>query len=75
MPSFWTAGPYSSYKTIYPAGRLSAVDPNKREKGVTGEPLPGPDATKLADVPDDAQQVVDFFVSDAKVSPLAASPS
>jgi hypothetical protein len=65
MPSFWTGGPYTSYKTIYPAGHLSAVNPEKREKGVSGEPLAGPDAIKLEDVPDDAQQIVDFFINDA----------
>ena len=65
MPSFWTDGPYSGYKTIYPAGRLSAVDAGKRDKGNGGEPLPGPDATKVTDVPDDAQQVADYFIADS----------
>ncbi|HLX62541.1 MAG TPA: c-type cytochrome [Planctomycetota bacterium] len=74
MPSFWTDGPYSAYKTIYPAGRLSAVDPAKREKGVKGEPLPGPDAVKVADVPDDAQQAVDFFVADAREKSYGGQP-
>ncbi|MEI6231910.1 MAG: c-type cytochrome [Planctomycetota bacterium] len=74
MPSFWTDGPYSSFKTIYPAGRLSAVDPNKRDKGAGGEPLPGPDATKFTDVQDDAQQIVDFFVADSGDKPYGNQP-
>jgi len=69
MPSFWAEGPYSSYKKIYPTGHLSAVDPLKRPKGVGGEPLPGPEAIKIQDISDDAMQVVDFFIADAKQKP------
>ena len=64
MPSFWTDGPYSKYKTIYPAGHLSAVNPAKRDKGIGGEPIPGPDTVKYTDMPDDAAEVVDFFIRD-----------
>jgi len=65
MPSFWMEGASSEYKKVYPAGRLSAVDLEKRPHGVAGEALPGPDAAKAADIPDDPQQIVDFFVADA----------
>ncbi|HYG76665.1 MAG TPA: c-type cytochrome [Planctomycetota bacterium] len=66
MPSFWNKGPHSDYKIVYPTGHLSAVDPAKRPKGIGGEPLPGPEAIKVQDISDDAQQVVDFFIADAK---------
>ena len=65
MPSFWTDGPYSKYKVIYPAGHLSAVDPAKRNTGIQGEPVPGTDSLKVNDVPDDSAQLVDFFVTDS----------
>ncbi len=60
MPSFWMDGG-TDFKTVYPAGRLSAVDANKRPKG---EALPGPDSLRPNEIPDDAQQIVDFFVAD-----------
>ena len=75
MPSFFSVdGPFAAYKTIYPAGRLSAVDASKRNTGAGGEPLPGPDAIKLSDVQDDAQQVVDYFVADAAEKPYGSQP-
>jgi hypothetical protein len=69
MPSFWTEGPNSSFKTIYPAGHLSAVDPSKRDKGIGGEPLPSPDAIKLSEISDDAREIVDFFIADGAQKP------
>jgi mono/diheme cytochrome c family protein len=69
MPSFWTDGPYSAYKTIYPTGRQSAVDPFKRDKGIGGEPMPTSDAWRQSDLPDDAAEVVEFFTRDAAEKP------
>jgi cbb3-type cytochrome oxidase cytochrome c subunit len=69
MPSFWTAGPFSAYKAIYPTGRQSAVDPYKRDKGIGGEPTPVSDAWQMKDLPDDAVEVVEFFTRDAGEKP------
>ena len=74
MPSFWTDGPYSKYKSIYPAGHLSAVDPLKRDGSLTGEPMPSAEAPKINDLPDDAAQVVDFFITDAGAKAYGAQP-
>ncbi len=74
MPSFWTDGPYSKYKSIYPAGHLSAIDPLKRGTGFAGEPLPSAEAVKLADLPDDAAQVVDYFIADSGQKAYGTQP-
>ena len=74
MPSFWTSGPFSDYKVIYPTGHLSAVDPFKRHRGVAGEPMPASDALSVGDVADDAAQIVDFFIQDAAQKPYGYQP-
>ena len=74
MPSFWTDGPYSKYKSIYPAGHLSAVDPLKRDNSIAGEPLPSAEAPKVSDLPDDAAQIADYFVYDAKEKTYGTQP-
>jgi cbb3-type cytochrome oxidase cytochrome c subunit len=72
MPSFWNAGPDAAGKSVYPTGRLSAVNPLSRNTGIGGEPLPGSDAGKVADLPDDAADVVSFFTSEAGEKPFGS---
>jgi len=74
IPSFWTHGQFSKYKSIYPAGHLSAIDPLKRNTGVDGEPLPSAEAPTVAQLPDDAAQVDEFFVADAGVKTFGSQP-
>ena len=74
MPSFWTDGPYSKYKSIYPAGHLSAVDPAKRDASISGEPLPSAEAPKVSDLPDDTAQAVEYFVHDARTKAYGSQP-
>jgi len=66
MPSFWEAGPHSSFKKVYPAGRLSAVDPLKLPKGISGEPAPSSDAVTLAKLGDDSAELVEYYLSSSQ---------
>ncbi|MCW8133398.1 MAG: c-type cytochrome [Planctomycetota bacterium] len=72
MPSFWEAGHAAGYKSVYPAGRASAVDPDARPMGVDGEPAPGPDS--LVKVPDDAEQIIEFFNALGDQKPYGYQP-
>ncbi|MCZ7647540.1 MAG: c-type cytochrome [Planctomycetota bacterium] len=64
MPSFWAQEGHE-YKAVYPAGRLSAVDPDRRPAGIEGEPMP---PGKSA-VPDAAREIVEYFGLLAKEPP------
>jgi len=69
MPSFWSEGPSSSYKLIYPTGHQSAVYADRRPTGIKGEPTPGAEQVLPGDLGDDAAQLVDFFIKDSETRP------
>ena len=71
-PSFWTGGPHETWKSVYPAGRLSAVDVKRRPLGVSGEAAPG--AELANSVPDDARELVEFFGAIAGEAPFGFQP-
>ncbi len=59
MPSFWVQGSMAKAKTVYPSGRLSALDNERRDRSISGEPFSPPGAPE--EVPDDATQIIQFF--------------
>ncbi|MBE7462738.1 MAG: c-type cytochrome [Planctomycetes bacterium] len=70
MPSFWSHGGSSAYKTVYPAGRHSVVDNTKRPAGVSGEPYAPPIGT----MGDDARELVEYFAALANEPPYGFVP-
>lgn len=72
MPSFWTEGHSSAYKQVYPSGRSSVVNASLRPTGPNGEPAPGPE--NMAGVPDDAQQIIEYFNAAGHEKPYGFQP-